>query len=75
MNIAVSTHDNSLSVAKNSRNLEASRTLNVHEKGVGRLYKSLELVCTGLNFRRRVQQIVGHFGNFFSSEQNNFFIR
>lgn len=51
MNIAVSARDDSLSVAENRRNLEASRALNVHEKRVGRLYESLQLVCTELNFR------------------------
>lgn len=54
MNIAVSAHDNCLRMTKNSGNLEASGTLDIHEKGVGRLHKSLQLVCASLNFRSRV---------------------
>jgi hypothetical protein len=45
MDVAVSTHDNSLSVAKNSRDLEASWAFDIHKKRVGALYKSLQLVC------------------------------
>jgi hypothetical protein len=54
MNIAVSTHDNSLSMAKDGRDLEASRAFNIHEKRVGALYKSLQLVCAGFELRRGV---------------------
>ena len=54
MNIAVSAHDNSLRMAKDSRNLEAPRALNVHKERVGGLYESLQLVCASLNFGSRV---------------------
>ena len=54
MNIAVSAHDDSLGMAENSRNLEASRALDVHKERVGGLYEPLQLVCAGFNFRSRV---------------------
>jgi hypothetical protein len=48
-------------VAKNSGNLEASRTLNVHEETIGALHKTLELVCAGLRLGGRIQEIDRHF--------------
>jgi len=47
-------------VAKDGGNLEASRALNVHEKAIGALYETLELVSSGLLLRCGVQQINRH---------------
>lgn len=42
--ITVPTEDHCLGVTEDSRNLKASWTLNIHEKRIGRLHKSLQLV-------------------------------
>lgn len=48
-----------LSVAEDGANVQTTRTLDIHEVGVGRLNKSLELVGTLLVFNRRVKKING----------------
>jgi hypothetical protein len=48
-------------VAKNSGNLKASRTLDVHEETIRALYKTLELVGSGLLVGGGVQKIDRHF--------------
>jgi hypothetical protein len=53
-------------VAENCGNLKASWALNVHEKGIGRLHKSLQLVSVGFKISGRVQKIDRHFVNFFA---------
>ena len=47
-------------MAKNSGNLKASRTLDVHEETIRALYKTLELVGSGLLFGGGVQKIDRH---------------
>lgn len=47
-------------MAKNSRNLKASWTLDVHEEAIWALYKTLELVGSGLLFGGGVQKIDRH---------------
>jgi hypothetical protein len=54
MDVAVTTHDYCLGVAEHSRNLEATGALDIHEKGIRRLYKSLQFVCRGLDLRAGV---------------------
>jgi hypothetical protein len=63
-NITVTAQNNSLRVAENCGNLKASWALNVHEKGIGRLHKSLQLVSMGFNISGRVQKIDRHFCKF-----------
>lgn len=48
-------------MAKNSGNLKASRTLDVHEETIRALYKTLELVSSGLLVGGRVKKIDRHF--------------
>jgi hypothetical protein len=50
--------NNSLRVREHSRNAEAARALNIHEKAVRRLYQSLQLVLLRLRRSGRVQQII-----------------
>ena len=45
-------------------NLEASWTLDIHEKGIWTLYKSLQLVGSGFKLSTWVQQISRHFLRF-----------
>jgi hypothetical protein len=59
--VAVSAQNNSLGVTENSGNLKASRALNVHEKRIRALHKSLKLVGSELELRGRIQQISRHF--------------
>lgn len=47
-------------MAKNSRNLKASWTLDIHEEAIWALYKTLELVGSGLLFGGGVQKIDRH---------------
>jgi hypothetical protein len=54
MNVAVSTHDDSLSVAKDSRNLKATWAFDIHKKRVGALYQSFQLVCAKFLLRTGV---------------------
>jgi hypothetical protein len=54
MDVAVSAHNDSLSVAKDGRNLEASRAFDIHKKRVGALNQSLQLVCAQVLLRRGV---------------------
>jgi hypothetical protein len=54
MDVAVSAHDDSLSVAKDSSDLEASRAFDIHKKRVGALNQSLQLVCAQLLLRSGV---------------------
>ena len=60
-NITRSANNNGLSVAENSGNLKTSGALDVHEKTIGALYKTLEFVRAGLSLRGRIQKIDGHF--------------
>ena len=60
-NIARSAKDNCLCVAKNSGNLKASRTLDIHEETIGALHKTLELVCAGFLLGGGIQEIDRHF--------------
>jgi len=46
-------------VREDGGDLEAARALDVHEKRVGGLYETLELVLTSLELGRRVEKIVG----------------
>ena len=55
--LAVSTHHHSLRVAKYGCYVEAALTFDIHEEGIGRLNKTLELVLLLLELGRRVQQI------------------
>ena len=47
-------------MAKNSRNLKASWTLDIHKEAIWALYKTLELVGSGLLFGGGVQKIDRH---------------
>jgi hypothetical protein len=51
-------------MAENSGNLEASRALDIHEKGIWALNESLKLVSSEFKLSRRMQQIGRHFGYF-----------
>jgi hypothetical protein len=55
-------------MAKNSCNLKASRTLDVHEETIRALYKTLELVGSGLLFGGGVQKIDRHIGCWWGGE-------
>jgi hypothetical protein len=61
-NIAVSTQDNSLRVAKNGGNLKASRAFNIHKERVWALHKTLQLVGSEFQLWGGVQQIGWHGG-------------
>jgi hypothetical protein len=54
MNVAVAAHDHGLGVAKDGCDLKASGAFNIHKERIGRLYKSLQFVRSGLLFRGRV---------------------
>lgn len=58
--IARSAQYNRLRVAEYGGNLKAARTLDVHKETIRALYKTLELVCTGLLFGGRVEEIDRH---------------
>jgi hypothetical protein len=60
--IAVSAQDNCLRVAKNSRNLKASRALNIHKERVWALHKTLKFVGSEFQLWGGVQQISWHCG-------------
>jgi exonuclease VII large subunit len=60
--VAISTQDNRLRMAKDSSNLKATRTLDVHKERIRALYKSLQLVSASLMFDSRVQKIDRHVG-------------
>jgi len=47
-------------MAEHSRNLKATRTLNVHEEAVRTLYETLKLVGSGLLIGGRVEKIDRH---------------
>lgn len=47
-------------MAKDSCNLKASGTFNIHEEAIWALHKALELVGSGLGFGGRVQKINRH---------------
>lgn len=49
--------NDSLSMAEDSGNVEAARALNVHEVGVRRLHKSLQLVLSFFRIKGRVKKI------------------
>jgi hypothetical protein len=59
--IAVSAQYYGLCVAENCCDLKASWALDVHEKGIGRLHKSLQLVGVGFTISSGVQKIDRHF--------------
>jgi hypothetical protein len=48
-------------MTENCGNLEASRTLDVHEVTIGTLNETLELVCAGLSLGGGIQEINWHF--------------
>jgi len=52
---AVGAEDDSGGVRKHGSNLEASRALDIHEEGIGRLHQTLELVLGLLKVFRRMQ--------------------
>ena len=54
---ASAAHDNRLAVAEHGRDVEATLALDVHEEGVRRLNKSLELVLALLELSRLVQEV------------------
>lgn len=62
--VAVPAQNNSLGMAEDCGNLKASRALNIHEEGVGRLHKSLQLVCACFLVCSRVEKIDGHFSGY-----------
>lgn len=54
---AASAKNDRLGMRKHSRDGEASRALDVHEKRVRALHHTLELVLASLNLGRRVNQV------------------
>jgi len=54
---AAGAHDDGLGVREDGGDLDASRALDVHEVGVGRLYESLQLVGLLLKSVGRVHSI------------------
>ena len=55
--LAVTAHHNSLRVAKNGGDVEATLTFHVHEERIGRLNKTFKLVLPLLQLYWRIEQI------------------
>lgn len=60
-NVAASTNDSGLSVTEDGRDGEASWASNIHEEGVGVLYKALKLMLHGLLLGVHVKIVELHF--------------